>query len=290
MGKNYEEDDNLSPDQPIDEVARNLMQTIHAKGRGFVLGVTKTQEDAEGTTKIEVVESLRPHDEYEPPAAYRAHAIKDTESFVGYATRYGDSKASLILFSDAGAMLSLNEQVEKGDRELVWMSFDESDDWKEWTNALKAGSNHRDLLRFLMAHEHNLVEPAVLKAMQSMKMNSTVNVESDVKDDGETVGIVMKTSAGEELKRFPKSFYIHLPILQQDVAAENQSEKLARISLEVVMPDQPMKGPTFLLHCSTWRQIKQVRINEEGERIREGLPGWTVVQGEHKTKPRRLIA
>lgn len=274
----------LSADQPIDDIVRDLLQTVHRKGRGFVLGLDRGDD---GGTSIEVKEVLRPHDEWEAPAPYRSHSIEDTPSFVAYANRYGDSGKSLVFFDDTGATLTIDEGVSRGRRETISMHFRESTDWQEWSSQIGRPQNHRALLKFLMAHEHNLDDVEVLKSMQSMRLNSVVNVESDIKDDGQSVGIFIKTNAGEELKRFPKTFGIRLPVLDQDVTGEGDWCH-AEMRLETQLPDDPKQGPAFTLHCSLWQQSKKARVDAEGEAIREGLPGWPVIHGRHSTTDRKL--
>lgn len=274
----------LSPDRPVDQIVTGLIQTIHNKGRGFVLGLERGDD---GKTAIEVKESLPTHDEWQAPAAYRAHLIEDTESFIAYCLRYGDPKDSLVLYSDACAVLSVKEEVDRGNRELIRLPFSESTDWKDWSAILGKSQSHKDLLRFLMTHEHNLADPVVLKSMQSMKINSTVNIESDIRDEGNSVGIFVKTNAGDELKKFPKQFEIRLPVLDQDGNGE-ESDAEAPIRLDVRLPDDPKQGPSFTLFCSVWKQIKRGRIDAEGMKIHDGLTGWTVIHGMHQTTEREL--
>lgn len=274
----------INPSQPIDDVVADIVQTIRNKGRGFVLGLTP---DDGGKTAIEVKESLPVHDEWQAPAAYRSHAIEDTPSFVAYALRYGDPKGSVVFYNDDMAVISIAEEVATGDREIVSMPFTESEDWEAWGEVLATPHSHKELLQFLMTRAHTLVDPTVLVSMQAMKINSVVNLESDIRDDTKTLGIMVKTNAGEELKKFPKTFDLLLPVLAQD-GNDIASFAKATIRLDIQLPDEPKDGPAFTLFCSVWSQIKRGRTDAEGQKIRDGLTDWTVIRGTHKTTPRRL--
>lgn len=274
---------NLNADQPIDDVVAGLMTTIQRKGRGFALA---TAREGDKVT-IEVKESLKPHDEWRPPADYRAHKIETTSSFIAYATRYGDEDKSLVFVSDTGAALVIDEQPEEGSREVVTMDLPQADDWKEWSATLGKPLLHKQLLEFLLVHEANLSDPGVLAAITSVKVNSTVNYESDIKDDGKTVGLVFKTTqAGEELKKFPKTFPISVPALQSDEGGDRWQP--ATIRLEVNLPNEPQGKPTFTLYCSNWRHLLKQRIEREVDAIATALKGWTVVHGNFNTRDHEL--
>jgi hypothetical protein len=146
--------------------------------------------------------------------------------------------------------------------------------------------DHRSLLQFLLAHEVNLVDPTVLVSMASVKATSTVNYESDIRDEGKQVGILFKTTAGEELKRFPKQFDVRLPILEADEGADRVD--VLTIRLEITLPDTPNEKPKFTLYCSNWRSKHKERIEREGEKIAKALDGWTVVHGKYQTRQHEL--
>lgn len=268
--------------QPIDDIIAKLMETVARKGRGFILGTAVT----DGIVGVEVKESLPPHDDWLPPADYRAHRLETTESFINYATRYGNKDKSLVFFHADGCALVIDEQVEKGGREVVTLKLPLSADWSDWTALLASELEHRDLLKFLFKHETNLLDPTILLAMSSVKATSTVNYESDINDDGKSVGIMFKTQAGEELKRFPKQFGIRLPVLQSDEGGDRY--ETATLRLEIAMPDGPNEKPTFTLYCSNWRSILKARIQKEGESIGKALTGWTVVHGQYATLKHEL--
>lgn len=322
----------LDPNQPIDGIVTELMQTVHRQGKGFVLDLapvnTQTlaklaatvarvranlaDDNANGAiaipehylgdlhatldlaeqvacergTSIEVKKSLDLHDEWERPVAYRKHEIRDTESFIGFARRYGTKEKSLVFYHENGAELVLDELVSRGKRELITMPILESDEWQGWSALLHRDLTHKELLLGLRKLEHTLEDATILLTMSSIRMNSTVNAESDLRDDGSSLGVAIKTSAGEEIKKFPKKVTIRVPVLEQDALEDKAVE--AMIAVEIVMPDKPGCLPTFVLRCSIWKQIKRRRVSEEGKVIREALEGWTVVHGKHQQAKRRL--
>lgn len=235
--------------------------------------------------QVEVKESLPAHDEYEPPAAYRSHKIHDTESFIAYARRYGTAGKSLIFCGMEECTLVIDEQVSRGQRETISMEVVTSSDWDAWSEMIeKGGTNHKELLQFLMRQEHNLDDGTVLRSMQSMRMNATVNIESDLRDEGNNIGITVKTSAGEELQRFPKEFGIIIPILEQDDA---EPRKIT-IRLNTQLPTEAGRGPVFSLVCSRWNQELERRIRDEISTIRTELEGWAVVHGVYQVEDRKL--
>ena len=54
--------------------------------------------------------------------------------------------------------------------------------------------------------------------------------------------------------------------------------------LEIVMPEEPNGKIAFSLTCSVWGQIRQSRTITEGQKLRDGLPGFTIINGEHRTR------
>jgi hypothetical protein len=316
---------NLDSEHPLDDVVANTMTTIARKGRGFVLDTAagsvdklnylrglltraiteKTATDRakalnsievmdaiDGTIRalaqpvIEVREALKPHDEWEAPVAWRDHKLQDTDSFIRYSLRYGTQENSLVLFDKSKFTLVINERVERGLRETIDMEVSFSDDWKEWSTILNKPLGHKDLLVFCMKHEHNFVMGGVLASMQSMKINAVINVESDIRDEGNEVGIMIKTNAGEELRRFPKQFDIVLPILEQDVGEDVR--QMVKLRLNTQLPDDGKSGATFTIFCSEWKQILVERVRQEGARVRDSLPDWTVVHGTYGIEARKI--
>ncbi len=267
----------MDPQKPIDTIVANLIRGISERGRGFVLGLAKDTEGKE--ISIKVSEEVKPHDEWIPRAGLRAHVIESTESFIAYALLYGTPESSLVMFNDDGCTLTIDEAVERGKREVIRFPLDKSDPWEEFEAILEAPMGHKEMLRFLMAHESNLIEPAILKAMQSVRATATVNFESDIRDDGDTLGMIFKTSAGEELKKFPKLVGLSLPVLAMD---DEEEFVEVHLRLEVRLPEQPQGQPSFTFYCSEWDRIAQLRIRQEGEKIRAGLPGWAVINGAYQ--------
>jgi hypothetical protein len=248
----------VTPDAPVDDVVANLIQTVARKGRGFVLDLAKE----EGKVTVEVCESLRPHDDYLPPADHAAHQLLTTDSLITYATRYGDPKKSLVFFAEEGCSLVIDECVENGSRAVVTLDLPTSEDWDAWQGMLNRALDHRTLLQFLLAHEFNLVNPDILQSMASVKATSTVNYESDIRDEGKQVGIIFKTQAGEELKKFPKQFDVRLPILEADEGADRVD--VLTIRLDITLPDSPSQKVSFTLYCSNWRSKHKERVEREG--------------------------
>jgi hypothetical protein len=272
----------VTSDAPVDDVVANLIQTVARKGRGFVLDLAKE----EGKVTVEVKESLRLHDDYLPPADHAAHELLTTESLITYALRYGDPKRSLVFFAEDGCSLVLDNGVEKGSRAVVTLDLPTSEDWQAWQGVLNRALDHKTLLQFLLAHEVNLVNPDILQSMASVKATSTVNYESDIRDEGKQVGIIFKTQAGEELKRFPKQFDVRLPILEADDGADRVD--VLTIRLEITMPDTPQQKVTFTLYCSNWRSKHKERVEREGGKIADALEGWTVVHGKYQVRRHEL--
>jgi len=278
-GKNVE----LGSDQPIDELVANLMQAIHRKGRGFVLGLDRMED---GGVSIEVKESLPPVDEWERPADVREHEIHDTQSFIAFAKAYGDAAKSLVFYNEGGATLTLDETVAKGDRETVHMAFTPSDDYSDWCGVIGSVTDHRRLLLFLLAHEHNLTDPGILASMRRLRLNATVDHESDLQETDTTVGVLVRTSGGEDLAKFPKEFRICVPVLEQDLD-ENQWRTLT-VRLEVVLPTEAGKSATFCLRCAEWPVLLRRRAADEGNTVAEALSDWNVMHGKHVTNERRI--
>lgn len=274
-----------STPSPIDPVVTHLVQAARGADKGFVLGLVEKG----GKVDITFEEKLAPRDLYLAPSDYRAHTIEQTASFIQYAQKYGTPERSLVFVSTEGAVLVVDESKESGSREVVTLTLPRSDDFKEWGAIFGKPTAHKELLKFLMEHEDNLMEPQILAVMQTVRVNSQVNYESEIKDDGKTLGIVFKAAAGEELKKFPKEFNIVVPILAADEGdAASWAEFRARVRLSVELPDRPDGKPLFTLFCPEWKTLHRRRITAEATEIREELDGWLVAEGRFNTRPHEL--
>jgi len=305
----------------LDQVVNKMIDNVRGRDRGFVLDLAadarthclelqqmlaKAREDGDAVeqkqlealcdalaeslafTSIEVRDALPPIDEYQRPADVRKHGLGDTESFIAYAQRYGTPDRSLIFYNEQHATLTLDEQVDRGDREVVTLDFRESEDWRDWSEVLGRPKGHRELLNFLVNHEHTLDDAAIIEPLRTLRMKSTVNIDSDVQDTGDTIGIVFNTNGNEELKKFRRVIPLRLPVLEQDVDDADRYESV-ELRMEVTLPQRSEEAPKFTLNCSVWRTVKVRRVRAEGQVIREALgDGWTVVHGQHDVTKRRI--
>ena len=219
---------------------------------------------------MEVIESLPQHDEYLALAQDRRHLVDDTQSLAKFTLRYGDPKESIIFCNKDRFVLVVNDSLARGMRECVVLPLAASQDWTDWANILGKPITHREMMRYLMAHEHNLCDATILAAMSSLKVNSKINFESDVQEDKENIGFFVKTEADEELKRFPKSFNLVVPVWQQDVT-DNALWRNLKIRLEVKMPSNTNEAISFILHCSELTGKIQARVEAEMTTLRKLL-------------------
>lgn len=277
----------LDSARPLDQCVTALIEDARKAGRGFAMTVAQELSESEGKAVTFKVEK-GPADEWEPPSAYRAHTIEDAESLVAYATRYGSKDKSLVVFNDTRVVLSLDEQVARGEREKATLSFAYSADWNTWA-AMLAGKKvaHRDLLTFLILQQHNMDDPALLDSMRSIKATAQVKLDSDVRLEKEEVGVVFTATAGDDLVKFPRAFTVRVPVLDKDVDQQASWEELP-VRVEVTLPTEPKQPVYFQLLAPTLGAVRRARITEEVQTIRDGLPGWIVVRGEHHESERTL--
>ena len=272
-------------DNPIDAAVDRLIDWATQRDRGFTLNLAK---DGADKTVIEVVESLAPLDEYEGPADWRAHGIADAASFVAYAQRYGKPDKSLVFVTDEMITLTIDEEIEKGEREVIVMARRMSVDWSDWSKIQREPLTHRDLLRFLITHEHNLANGDILDQLRLLRMTSTVRHDSEIDHGRETVGVLINTGGGEEMAKFDRVLSIRLPVLEQDVTDEGDW-LYAEVKIDIELPKAAEGPPLFILTCSLWRTVWVQRLEREGKAIAEKLgDGWLVVHGKHNTERRRL--
>lgn len=281
--KSPNEKSRVDPASPIDSVVTNLLQTIHRKGRGFVLDTAREGDKV----VIEVKESLPPHDEFESKTSFRDHKINDTESLIVYAKRYGDANKSLVFVSPEVCTLVLDEEVERGEREWATLTFKKSDDWNDWAKVVNKPHKHRDLGMFLLQHVHNLEDPTIVQRLMSMKASATVDHNSELNEFGTSeVGFKFKTSAGEEFAKFPREFGINIPVLDQDVGDNDKPPAKLKVRLQIEMPNGPADYVKFTPIVVEWNQAIVIRTREEIKTIRAALPEWTIVHGTFAEKDR----
>lgn len=280
------EDLKVNPDNPIDSVVGNLIETVARQGRGFTLGLLADEKDSDHL-KITVEERLKPKDEWLPPVDYRNHVLTDTGSLVAFAQKYGSVERSVIYVGETGATFVVDEARELGSRETIRLELPLSDDFEEWTGIFGQPRYHKDLLQFLREHEDNLLEPQVLVAMQSIRTTATVNHESSITDDGKQVGMMFRVNGDENLVKFPKQFTIQLPVLQADEGETPKWER-ALVRLTVELPDSPQGRASFTLWCPELNTIHRRRMSKEAAALRKALDGWLVVEGSYGTRPHEL--
>ncbi len=251
---------------------------------GYVLGIAnEVSESGERSISIEVKDTQNDFYEFQRPAKGRNHLIHATESLIGFAEKYGDPKDSLILCNDERAVLVINEGVDRGEREIVTLDFAESSEWTDLLILIDHNGQigHPLFYRTMLGLEHALIDPDILVQMRTVKSNMTVDHESDLQEDGDRIGVVMKSTKGDELKRFPKKIRFRIPVLEQDVTDEDLWKDV-ECRLDIHMPTEPGKSVMFGLHCSSIKLIKRGRILEERSAIQDELESFTVLYGTHQ--------
>jgi len=279
----------VNPANPIDDIVAGLIDAATAKGRGFTLGVVPTTgANGERATRIEFVESLRPVDERLRLADYRDHVIRDSASLITYAQKYGTQEKSIVFVGEVKTVLVIDDTVERGLRERLHLLWRPSQQWKDWSGILDMQVDHKAMLKFMQTHEDDLDDASMLVDLQRVSSSATVNIESDVGDTGNEIKIGVKTTKGDGIAKFPKDFAIRIPVLDEDndvdeelddVLAKRMAKRAIKISVEIIMPDAPMKPITFRLYTSKWQSTWRDRIRAEEKLIRSELTGWLVLKG-----------
>lgn len=262
----------------IEDHVAKLLDSSELRHGTAVLDFVRT-EDEDGKEIRQVLigpapKILEEPDEYQAPADLPAHTILDTDSFISYCLRYGNPEKSMVAIDGYRMVLILDEHVERGRRVTITRPVNMHTDYAAWNKYLNQQHvDHRTMADLLVRQEHNLLDPAILKAVGSMRFNVTVDHESTVKDEGNSLGIKVKSSAGEEMKHFPKEFKISLPVLDCD-----EEETFAgKVRLVINMPSAPEKPATFTLISPDFKQALRKRLNQEVDKVRQELgDGWAV--------------
>lgn len=274
---------------PIDGVLAALIHERAENQDGFALSVARKLTDGKEAVTFSVQSPVPVHDEWEAPVAYRAHAVEDVESLSKLAKKYSDGTKGLVLYTDEGATLILDEMIAKGQRELIRLTFAYSPEWIAWSKVLGAKLDHRDLLTHAILQQHTLTDASLLASLRCVKATFNAKLDSDLRETREEVGIVFTAAAGDELVKFPKAIEISLPVLDIDVAELCTAAKTARVRLEFKLPTEPKMPVTFQLLCPEWNALRRTRINAEITKLKAFLgDGWTVVRGSHKQLARDL--
>jgi hypothetical protein len=275
----------VDPQRPIDTALANLIQATRVQNRGFALTLAG-ELDASGHKKhtFTVDPVLPPADEWEAPAPYRNHTVNDVDSLIAMARKYSNAERGLVLVNDDGVTLVLDEIKDRGRRETVTLEWELSKAWEEWAKIVNGEAvQHKPLFKFLTRRQSELIDPEILQAMRSVKATATIKADSQIRDAGESVGVVFETQAGDDLIKFPKAFDVAVPVFEGGEYSRN-----IEIKVEIVMPSEPRQPVTFLLLSDDWDAVKRDRIAQELSRLRTELEGWTVVRGCHGETARQL--
>lgn len=273
---------------PLDPVLSKLIKDASGANRGFALGLAdRMREEGKQELAIRVEQVLPPVDEYERPVSWRSHAVEDVESLIALATKYSGKEKGLILYTDEGATLCLDETKERGQRELIRLAFKHSPEFIAWKALLTQPQQHKPLLDAMLKLQHTLIDPTILVAMRQVKLSWEANHESDLRVEGETFGVTFKSKAGSELIQFPRAWAICVPVLDKDLADEASWIRV-EIKLEVEMPTRPDTPIQFKLFAPKLGIAVRSRIDTELAKVRAALEGWTIARGTHNQATRHV--
>lgn len=294
-----------SPDFPIDSVVASAIDAIRGRSRGFVLGLSPilngpvsitepgpaTDDGSETTrvatfnpvgTQVEVVESRPTADDWIPPANRRSHVLDDPASLLDFALRLGDAERSVVFYDDEGATIVIDDQISEGGREFASMRWRKHPDFEAWEKIIGKTITHRELLKFLITRANTVVDTGTIVAMRTVRASATVSIDSDLREEGTSVGVMMTTNKGSELAKFPKSFRISVPVL-----FDSQVTRPMVVALEVIMPETANQPVTFLLASPdmlrAMREETEKAFDEPAKRLRDAE--FIVLRGRPKYQP-----
>ena len=290
---------------PVDLHVVKRAEEIGKHGRGWVLslverfgaapkGSTENEagegelvEDGPVVASVEVKESLPPDDEYQRPADYRAHVLEDVESFIDYTLRYGDEADSLVFFNDDRLELVIDDEIERGDPELIVMPFETTPEFLAWDGILGGKVGHKALLTHVMTNIHTLDDPSLLIAMRKVSYKAGIQNNSDIQDHSKDIGVRFVVNGEDSLVEFPKELTVCVPILAEDVLDERSWMK-AKVRLQVDLPDLPGDPVAFTLLCSEWPTLVRQRTAKVAAQVKKGCEGFAVIRGRARRLERRL--
>jgi len=301
MGKHDDDQDNgqaVKQERPLDGPLATLISEAANAGGGFALTVAKSLDQGEAggsgvdTRVFRVEAKVPPIDGYQRPTDLRDYRLETIDGLIAVANRYGSKERSLVLFDNEQVVLVVDDQVEQGDRERMTMKFRTSPDWQQWRSILGKSVTHRELFVFLRQMQHTLAHAPILDRMRQVKATAQVKIDSDVRLDGETAGVVFTVSGGDELVKFPRSFEVLLPVLATDVGdatleAPDPPVQL-EIRLEIEMPTEPKQPIRFILFAPGMDRAMDKRVNDELEELQSALVDWVVVRGQFCERNRRI--
>jgi len=271
----------IDPSRPLDSVLATLIGDARANRRGFALEVAGDP----GDRKLSVVQTLPPVDTYVPPVALRSHQLEDVASLIAFARKYGSRDRSAVIYNDEGVVLVVDDSITDGQRERISTSFAFSHDWLAWARVFSNQVEHRPMLEFLLIQQQNLVDVKIIDAMRLIRATSQVKLDSDLRVESETVGVIFAATAGEELVRFPREFSLRIPVLDIDV--DNvEAWAPVQVRVEIRLPTEPKQPVRFILLAPTLQAVRRARVNRELDTLRAALDGWLVVRGKHQETPR----
>jgi hypothetical protein len=284
--------DSYKPDpaKPLDGPLARLIDAASADGRGFALEVTRDiaagpGKDAPVASHVFTVrQELPPHDEWEPPAPYRNHLVYDVPSLVALGRKYSSADAGLVMVDDAGVTLVIDETPERGRRELIKLVWKNSPQYERWSAVVNRSEiDHKGLLRLLLRNQDDLDDATLVDQLRSVKASATVKMNSDLRDMGNSVGVIFESSGSDDMLKFPKVFRVCIPILDDDTEAIDVD-----IKLETKLPEQQGQGVRFVLTSDQFDEVRRDAIKSRLQNLRDELDGWTVVRGTHKETDREL--
>ena len=276
-----------APNNPLDAAMNTL---VHAEFDGVGPAPLALQlTNQEGDRQILIGRMLPEIDEYEGPSPLRSHLIKSTDSFIEYCARYGDPKASLVMYDVDGFVLVVDEKeiryhddcviAAAGLREMIGYALTPHEDYLAWEIAITAHKymTHRELATLLQTQGHNLLEGEVLTALESIAYNVTINHESAVSNDGATQSVSLSSTTGEKTARFPKAFKITLPVLEEDTEETWDGE----VRLIIKHPEKSDEKLAFKLVSPMFKMALRQRAQHEADHVSATLgDGWTVYNGK----------
>jgi len=220
-----------------------------------------------------------------PRSPRRRYGIRDTESFIAFALKYGHQQKSLIFVGEETVTLCIDEQadndLEAREKEYATLYFQRSELAIRLINSIFGAPFSQEQMVGVL----NELEPYITNfddvylPIRNIVSEGKITRERKLDSPkGTVVGVRFESSiGGGETAQIPTKAQMLVPLLEDDEGAEPYLCKLY-VRLDTIFPLRAEQELQFRLRCQ-WRSAMKKRIENEVAKIREGLPEWPIMNG-----------
>jgi hypothetical protein len=206
------------------------------------------------------------------------YLAESNQSFIDLVKNKANKPAAVIAYNEHMVQAILDDTIKDRRQDTVKYEYRFSQQLQEWSRILNQGYtfNQKEFIDFVRRREEGEILEAemLLMALKNFKYETIITGDFTYEDNNNYTCMV-KIGDSEATVSIPKFIYPTIEIYN-----ESGFKQVMEIEIEVIKPKSNEEKVHFKLSCPKYKRYEKEALDNEIQKIKEGLEGYLIVAGD----------